>query len=115
MNSVCIIKGYKQLISETFIQTHIDRLSGNKVVLYNYYPEYTCEGKTIRYFYGKNPAVKKIKRLLPAFLYDRWVTSQEHSEKTIKDFITGFFRHHKVDVILAEYGFNGADICKHAK
>ena len=113
--SICIIKGYKQLISETFIQAHIDRLSGNKVVLYNYYPEYTCEGRAIRYFYAKYPLVNKLKRLLPVFLYDRWVTRHQLSQKTIDDFITGFFRDHKVDVILAEYGFNGADICEHAR
>lgn len=115
MNAICIIKGHKQLISETFIQTHIDRLKGDKVVLYNYYPEYTYQGRTIRYFYGKNPLVKKIKRLLPMFWYDRWVTRQEQSERTINDFITGFFWDNKVDVILAEYGFNGADICNHAR
>ena len=114
-SSICIIKGYKQLISETFIQTHIDRLTGDKVVLYNYYPEYTYQGRTIRYFYGRNPRIKKIKRLLPQFLYDRWVTRNEKSEGVIEDFITGFFWHHKVDVILAEYGFNGADICPHAR
>jgi len=115
MGTICIIKGHKQLISETFIQTHIDRLAGRKVVLYNYYPEYTYEGRKIRYFYGRNPLARKVKRLLPVFLYDRWVTRHEQSEKAIEDFITGFFWHHKVDVILAEYGFNGADICGHAR
>jgi glycosyltransferase involved in cell wall biosynthesis len=113
--SLCIIKGYKPLISETFIQSHIDRLAGDKVVLYNYYPEYTYQGRTIRYFYSKNPLFKKTKRLLPQFLYDRWITRNEKSAKAVEDFITGFFQHHGVDVILAEYGFNGADICSHAR
>ncbi len=41
MGTLCLIKGHKPLISETFIDTHIQRLAGEKVVLYNYFPEYT--------------------------------------------------------------------------
>jgi glycosyltransferase involved in cell wall biosynthesis len=110
MGTICIIKGYKPLISETFIATHVQRLRGEKVVLYNYFPEYTFNGRTLRYFYGKRPLLNKSKRILPQFLYDRWITRHERTAQRTLDFMTGFFRDHNVDVILAEYGFNGADI-----
>ncbi|MEI7935840.1 MAG: glycosyltransferase [Verrucomicrobiota bacterium] len=112
---MCIIKGFKDLVSETFIRAHIEYLNGDKVVLYNYYPEYIYKGRQIRSFYGKHPLANKLKKLLPHFLYHRWVIRHEMEEGAIGDFITGFMRQHQVDVILAEYGFNGADICKHAR
>lgn len=115
MGTTCIIQGNKGLLTETFIQAHIERLSGDKVVLYNYYPEYIYKGRTIRYFYSKHPLLAKLKKLLPQFLYNRWVTQREQSEETILDFLAGFIKHHNIDVILAEYGFNGADICKDAR
>lgn len=110
MGTLCLIKGHKPLISETFIDTHIQRLTGEKVVLYNYFPEYTLNGRTLRYFYSRRPLLTKARRLLPQFLYDRMVTRHELSNERTMDFMAGFFRQHNVDVILAEYGFNGADI-----
>jgi colanic acid/amylovoran biosynthesis glycosyltransferase len=115
MGTTCIITGYKNEVSETFIHAHIECLNGQNVVLYNYYPEYIYNGRVARYFYTQHPAIHKLKKLLPQFLYHRWVTRHEHSGKAIRDFIAGFFKDHDVDVILAEYGFNGADICEDAR
>lgn len=115
MGTLCIIKGYKQLISETFIDSHIRELSGKKVVLYDYYPEYTHNSRAIRYFYSLHPWKRKLARLLPVFLYDKLVTSKAETQETIFDFIGGFFAQNKIDCILAEYGTNGADIVKVAK
>jgi colanic acid/amylovoran biosynthesis glycosyltransferase len=115
MGTTCIINGYANEVSETFIQAHIECLNGEKVVLNNYYPEYTYNGRVARYFYTRHPLFNKVKKLLPQFLYHRWVTRHDHSEKAIRDFIAGFIKDHDVDVILAEYGFNGADICEDAR
>ncbi|MEI7701327.1 MAG: glycosyltransferase [Planctomycetia bacterium] len=115
MGTLCLIKGHKPLISETFIDTHIQRLAGEKVVLYNDFPNYTYNGRTLRYFHSRQPGLAKLKRLLPVFLYDRMVTRHELSNDRTMDFMAGFFRQHNVDVILAEYGFNGADIAPVAK
>ena len=44
--NLCIIKPNKSAFSETFIQEHIDRLPGNKKVLYGgAFPVYDHEGK----------------------------------------------------------------------
>lgn len=110
MSTTCIIRGNVPLISETFLSAHVERLKGNKVVLYNYFPEYTFNGRALRYFYSRRPLVSKAQRLLPVFLYDKLVTAHRQSDARILDFMAAFFQQHGVDVILAEYGFNGADI-----
>jgi colanic acid/amylovoran biosynthesis glycosyltransferase len=114
-SSICIVYGNRPLISETFLAAHLERLTGEKVVLYNYFPEYTYQGRTLRYFYSQRPWLMKAKRMLPQFLYDRWVTRHEHSAERTRDFILAFLKQHRVDVILAEYGFNGADITPYAQ
>jgi glycosyltransferase involved in cell wall biosynthesis len=43
------------------------------------------------------------------------VTRHELSDAAVQDALEGFFAQHDVDVILAEFGGNGADICKHAR
>lgn len=115
MSSLCVLYGNIPLISETFISLQIERLSGEKCVLHHWYPEYTCEGRTIRYFYSRHPVLRKIERLLPVFLYDRLKARREKSWSTILDFFDGFFSTHGVDCILAQYGTNGADITPVAK
>ena len=115
MGTICIVNGHRKLLSETFIAAQVERLQGEKVVLYNYFPEYTFNGRTIRYFYSRHPWLMKLKRLLPQFLYDRWITRHEQSEARTHDFMAGFVREHNVDVFLAEYGFNGADMTPVAK
>lgn len=115
MSTVCIVKGSRPQLSETFIRVHVERLRDNNVVLYNHYPEYQYEGRTLRYFYSAHPVASKLKRTLPQFLYDRAVTKNEMSDQRVLDYMTGFVRDHNVDVFLAEYGFNGADITPIAK
>ena len=112
---ICIIKGHVPLISETFIDSHIQRLSGEKVVLYNYFPEYVYSGRSVRTYYSRRPLYRRMQRLLPEALYDRWVGSRRNHPETIRDFLYAFFRQHKVSCILAEYGMNGADICQIAR
>lgn len=115
MSTTCIIRGNVPLISETFLAAHVERLMGDKVVLFNYFPEYTFNGRAIRHFYSRRPLLKKTQRLLPVFLYDKLITAHQQSDARTLDFMAGFFQQHQVDVILAEYGFNGADITPIAK
>jgi hypothetical protein len=115
LSTLCIIKGHVPLISETFIDTHIQRLPGEKVVLYNYFPEYIFNGQTIRSSYSSNPLRRRLRRILPMAIYDRWITPRRNHSDEIRDFLYAFFRKHSVNCILAEYGMNGADICPIAK
>jgi colanic acid/amylovoran biosynthesis glycosyltransferase len=115
MKKLCIIKGHVPLISETFIDTHTERLSGEKVVLYNYFPDYIFNGHTIRPLYSCRPWRRRLLRLLPMAIYDRIITPRHNHPHEVRDFLYAFFRQHRVDCILAEYGMNGADICPIAR
>ncbi|HEY3853759.1 MAG TPA: glycosyltransferase [Verrucomicrobiae bacterium] len=115
MGKLCIIGVDDNKVLKDFIRAHVDYLDGEKVCLSHWYPEYKLNGRTIRYFYSAHPTQAKLLKLLPQFLYHRLVTRRELSEAVIHDALKGLFRDHQVDVILAEFGTTGADICGHAE
>lgn len=112
---ICIIQAGLSDFSGSFIKAHEELISGEKVVLSGAYPYYVHKGRTIRYFYSLHPLRKKLLKLLPHYLYHKWVTLWEECPDGIHDAIAGFFKQHKVEVILAEFGFHGACITPHAK
>jgi len=114
-SSLCILKGHIPLLSETFIESHIERLRGGKAVLYNFFPEYTFNGRQIRCFFTRRPLLRKLKRLLPAFIYGKIESRSYSSSLVVRDFLWAFFQQQRVNCILAEYGFNGVDICPVAR
>ena len=92
----------------------MEEIPGEKVCLNHWLPDYKHDGRIIRFFYSAHPLRAKLKKLLPQFLYDRWVTRHATGEPAILDALSGFFRAHDVDVILAEFGDTGAAICPYA-
>lgn len=102
-------------VLKDFVRAHVEYLSGDKVCVTHAYPDYTCGGRTIRVFHGTRPLRRKLGSLLPQFLYRRRIGAHERSEARMHDALTDFFRHHGVDVILAEFGPNGAGIWRHAQ
>lgn len=115
MGSLCILGVDDDLVLKDFIRAHVEGLAGTKVCVDHWYPDYTHNGRLIRAFYSRHPLRTKLKKLLPQFLYHRWVTRHELSEASIHDAIAGFCRHHDVDVIFAEFGDAGEAIWKHAQ
>jgi len=115
MGKLCIIGVDDNKVLKDFVRAHVECLEGDPVCLGHWYPDYVLNGRTIRHFYSAHPAWAKLKKLLPQFLYHRLVTRHELSDAAVHDALTGFFRQHNVDVILAEFGTAGADICKHAR
>lgn len=113
--TTCIIQGINQFHSSSFIRAHVELIAGDKVALTEYYPNLVFNGRQIRYFYSQRPVLKKLKKLLPHWLYHRYVTLWEESYAGRHDAIAGFMRQHNVDVILAEFGIHGSNICPHAK
>ncbi len=113
--TTCIIQGLDQFHHSSFIQAHVELLAGRKVALTEFYPNLTFKGRQIRYFYSKRPVLKKLKKLLPHWLYHRYVTLWEETYAGRHDAIAAFMRQHKVDVILAEFGIHGSNICPHAR
>ena len=115
MGTTCIITKHRNLISETFIRAHIDFLEDPKVVLYDDYPDYRLDNRQIRYFYGSKRWRKKLVKLVPQYFYERFINPGTSSAASVHDYISSFLQAHQVDVILAEYGFYGTEICPHAR
>lgn len=113
--TICIIQAGTSDFSGSFIKSHEDLIKGEKVLLRGYYPNYHHNNKSLRYFYSLHPTKKKLKKLLPHFLYHKKVTKWEETFDGIHDSIAGFCKEENVDVILAEFGQNGAYITPHAK
>ncbi|MEO8576928.1 MAG: glycosyltransferase family 4 protein [Gemmatimonadales bacterium] len=113
--TTCIIGVDDNRVLKDFVRAHVEYLSNPKICLDHWYPDFRYEGQTIRYFYSSRPLLKRAEKLLPHALYSRLIARSEHSPAAIDDAYTAFFREKNVDVILAEFGGNGAEICPHAK
>ncbi len=115
MKNICIVTPSKNAISETFIQAHFTNLKGNIFILNGQFPDLYYNNKRIQLFYRKNRLAYRLKRLLPHFLYEKYIVPLENSAATREDYITSFLKTHKINVILAEYGHSGALILPYAK
>jgi glycosyltransferase involved in cell wall biosynthesis len=115
MGNTCIVGVDNNRILKDFVSAHVELLSGTKILVDHWYPDFKHEGRTIRYFYSRHPQLARARKLLPQVLYSRLVTQNQLSPKSIDDAMAGFLQDKNVDVILAEFGPNGADIAPHAK
>ena len=96
--NLCIIKPNKDAFSETFIQEHINRLHGNKKVLYGgSFPVYDNEG---------NYLIKSKIGLLSYLIQKRLFHKKEISIRT--NALVKYLKAQKIDVVFAEYGMVGA-------
>lgn len=111
--SICIIQTGTSNFSGSFIKAHQDLIKGDKVLLQGNPNELIYNGRKIRYFYSRHPFLKKLLKLLPKFLYHKWVTSWEERFEGRHDAFSGFCKEHQVAVVFAEFGQNGAGIVDH--
>jgi colanic acid/amylovoran biosynthesis glycosyltransferase len=106
--NLCIIKPNKAAFSETFIQAHIERLAGNKIILYGgAFPVYDNDDKTLI-----------LSRLgLLSYLIQKRILKRldiKVRTNTLRDYLLK----KKVDIVFAEYGMVGAmvtDACMQAR
>jgi len=105
MNSgynLCIIKPNKSAFSETFIQEHINRLSGNKTVLYGgAFPVYDEDG---------NYLIKSKIGLLSYLIQKKIFKKQNIKIRT--NSLVSYLKTNKIDVVFAEYGMVGASVAE---
>src|SRR3954468_6316445 len=103
--NLCIIKPNKEVFSETFIQAHIDRLPGNKKVLYGgSFPVYDDEG---------NYLIKSKIGLLSYLIQKRLFNKKDIKVRT--NALVEYLKQQQINIVLAEYGMVGAmitDACK---
>jgi glycosyltransferase involved in cell wall biosynthesis len=115
MGTLCILGVDDNVVLKDFVRAHIELLAGEKICVEHWYPDFKYRGRTIRYFYSTTPVRTRLRKLLPQAVFWRAVTRNELSDSNVHDAYAAFFRRHDVDVILAEFGPNGADIASHAR
>lgn len=100
--TLCIIKPNNITYSETFIQAHIDRLSGVKNVLYGgSFPVYKQDGSYLI----------SSKWGLFSYLIQKRIFKKKNIKVRTRALVD-YFKAEKVDVVLAEYGTVGAMVAE---
>jgi len=96
--NLCIIKPNKDSVSETFVREHIERLPGNKKVVYGgVFPVYDHEGKyLIRSLFGI------LSYLIQKKLFNK--LDIKVRTRALAKYLTA----NKIDVVFVEYGMVGA-------
>jgi glycosyltransferase involved in cell wall biosynthesis len=96
--NLCIIKPNKSAFSETFIQEHINRLAGNKYVLYGgSFPVYDDQGKFL---------IRSKLGLLSYLIQKRIFKRQQINTRTRA--LKNYLIEKKIDAVFAEYGTVGS-------
>ncbi|TPV35752.1 glycosyltransferase [Paucihalobacter ruber] len=112
---ICIIQAGTSNFSGSFIRAHAELMKGDKVLIHGPTHDLQYNNRSIGLFYSKHPWLQKLKKLLPQWLYHKKVTLWQQSFNGKLDALAGFFKAHQVNVILAEFGFQGAAITPFAK
>jgi len=99
---ICIIKPNKSSYSETFIQTQIELLTGEKYVLYGGdFPVYQSDGKFL---------IRSVTGILWYLILKRLFKKRDIAVRN-RDLVS-YLKRHKIDVVLAQYGTVGATVAK---
>jgi len=103
--NLCIIKPNKDAFSETFIQEHINRLPGNKKVIYGgAFPVYDHEGKFL---------IKSVFGVVSYLIQKRVFNRLNIGVRTKA--LAKYLKREKINVVLAEYGMVGAMVTRSCK
>ena len=115
-HNILIVSPHKVALTETFINSHIERLDANKFYLYGYDLNYRDgNDKSLADFYKDKPNFfSRFKSLLPHYLYYK-LEQHRKRQNSNENLISRYIRENKIDLVLAEYGIAGsyiAPICK---
>ncbi len=103
--NLCIIKPNKGTVSETFITEHINRLAGNKKVLYGgSFPVYDEHDKYI---------IRSKLGLLSYLIQKRFFKRKNIGVRNRA--LAAWFKRENIDVVFAEYGYVGAMVTQACK
>jgi glycosyltransferase involved in cell wall biosynthesis len=103
--NLCIIKPNKGTVSETFITEHINRLAGNKRVLYGgSFPVYDHNGR-----YLIRSKIGLLSYIIQKRIFNRKNIGVRNRA------LVNYLKHEKIDVVFAEYGTVGAMVTQACK
>jgi len=103
--NLCIIKPNKGTVSETFINEHINRLAGNKKVLYGgSFPVYDHNGQ-----YLIRSKIGLLSYIIQKRLFNRKNIGVRNRA------LVNYLKREKIDVVFAEYGTVGAMVTQACK
>jgi colanic acid/amylovoran biosynthesis glycosyltransferase len=103
--NLCIIKPNKSVFSETFVSEHINRLNGNKKVLYG--------GAFPLYDDKDNYLIKSKFGLLSYLIQKRVFNKKNISVRT--NALVAYLKSNKIDVVFTEYGTVGSMVTQACK
>lgn len=103
--NLCIIKPNKGTVSETFITEHINRLAGNKKVLY---------GGSFPVYDHNDQYLIRSKSGLLSYIVQKRLFSRKNIAVRNKALVN-YFKREKIDVVFAEYGPVGAMVTQACK
>lgn len=103
--NLCIIKPNKSAFSETFIAEHINRLNGNKKVLY---------GGSFPVYDDKENFLISSKIGLVSYLFQKRILRKKDI-KIRTNALVEYFKKQRIDVVFAEYGTTGAMVTQACK
>ncbi|PIY12048.1 MAG: hypothetical protein COZ18_02920 [Flexibacter sp. CG_4_10_14_3_um_filter_32_15] len=107
MSNIAILSPNKTAISETFIKNHKEKLKGTISYFYGgAIPNFVDDEYALVNFETKPSFTDRLKRLLPAFIYDR-VPKREYNPK---EFFATALKEKNIEVVLAEFGTTAAEI-----
>jgi colanic acid/amylovoran biosynthesis glycosyltransferase len=111
--SICIATNGTVKVSETFIQAHLERLTGRILHISAHGAEYHSDGQPLALLTAPimprwlDRCLNVLPRLVEFRVRRRWFAPAPETESLVS-----FLRSREIDVVLAEYGQTGANIWK---
>lgn len=113
--AILLVQAGLSNFSGSFIRAHEELIDSDKVILRGPSHNLMHNGRQIKLFYSAKPLLFKLKKLLPQFIYHKYVAQQREGFEGRHDAIEGLVKKFKVKLIFAEFGHNGAALAPHAK
>lgn len=107
---LCIIGFDDDKVIKDFIRLHVEKLPSKKICLNGWYPNYIFNNANVRKQFETSPLRKSIQSILPYAYTWRARQAIASSPVSIRKSLSTFFGTQGIDVFLAEFGENGADI-----
>ena len=98
--AILLVQAGLSNFSGSFIRAHEELIEGEKVILRGPSHDLRHNGRQIKLFYSTKPLLFKLKKLLPQFIYHKYVAQKREGFEGRHDAIEGLIKKFKVKLIL---------------